>query len=751
MKAATSVPGPSTATAAVIIVFCAATLFLFLPGSVYLTNTIEFSNTLGDLVIAGAVAAAVASLVLAVLLIGLKALGAAFLEKGLALLFASGVLLWLQGNFLLWDYGPLDGRAIPWSAMHRVGIIDGLVWVGGLVAAFLLAPRLLKLAKSVGLVLIIVQLAYGAALFLRQPETPSFKKFSLDESGKFSFSRRKNVILIVLDSFQTDAFDEIVRTSPEVAAGFDGFTYFRNALGGYPFTELSVALMLTGRYYDNSLRFEPWKRAAFQTGSLPSVLKANGWEVDLYPKVSYSLYYSKDVASNIVPGMPRAERMLDLAYVFDLGLFRSLPHYLKRPVYNNQDWFVKRIFRSARKSVFKGRADAPRIVGRTARKKPWRQGLFTTVAFQKSQDVKFVDTMLHDSRLDLDRNVFKLYHLSGPHIPLVLDENLSYVRMDVSRGNYLKAATASLKLTTLFLKRLRKLGAYDDTMVFIVGDHGAGFQGQEFHPGPMTAGVQDRDVLTQPARINALPLVLVKPFGGSGALRTSDAPVSLADIPATAFRALGLDVDAPGESMFAVDAHAARERRYLMYSGRDIYSYYGDMDEYLVSGPGWADASWRRSGKVFTRRGTVLRRRETYSYGFPLDMKLGGSGIPYLEYGWQIPEERLTWSTGRRALMVIPIGSPHANLVLSVTFRSNHNLVESDDRDILVSVNGTPVGRWAAGTGQERTCEAAIPAGIAGDTLRILFEIPGAVTPPGEAEGGDINKLGIGVASVSVK
>ena len=508
--------------------------------------------------------------------------------------------------------------------------------------------------------------------------------------------------------------------------------------------------MLTGRYYDNSLPFEAWKKAAYLPGSLPAVLKANGWEVDLYPKVSYSLYYSPDVASNFVRGMPRAERMLDLAYIFDLGLFRSVPHYLKRPVYNDQDWFVRRIYLSSQR-VFKGRDSSPRVVGRAARRKPWKRRLFSTPAYQKSQDVKFVDTMLHDSGPDLDRGAFKFFHLGGPHIPLRLDENLEYVPMEVSRGNYLKAATASLKLMGLFLDRLRRLGIYDDTLVFIVGDHGAGFQGQELHLGPEMPGATAGDALTQPARINALPLILVKPFGAAGALRTSDAPVSLSDIPATAFQALGLDVDAPGESMFAVDPHAARERRYLMYSGRDIYSYYGNMDEYLISGPGWIDTSWRRSGKVFTGRGTVLLRRETYRYGLPLDMKLDGNAIPYLEYGWHVPEKDQIWSAGRRALMVIPIEPPKSDLVLSVTFRAHRNLRESVDKDVLVSVNGTPVGRWPIGPDPEQTCEAVIPAAAAGDTLRILFEMPGAMTPPREVESGDINKLGIGVTRVIVK
>lgn len=741
---------PTAATAAIIIAFFVSTLFLFGPAMVYLTNAIEFSNSLGDLAGTGAVVAVVVSLLLAAVLVGLKALGTAFLEKGLALIFALGFLLWFQGNFLLWNYGPLDGRAIPWSAMVRFGVIDGLVWLGVLVAAFLLSRPLLSFAGKVSLVLIAVQLAYGTALFLRQPETPSFKRYSVDETDEFAFSRRRNVIVLVLDSFQTDVFDEIVRESPKITAGFDGFTYFRNALGGYSFTELSVALMLTGRFYDNSLPFETWMKEAYGPGSLPGALKANGWQVDLFPKVSYSVYYSDEVASNFVKGRSRAERILDVAYTFDLGLFRSLPHFLKRRVYNDLDWFVRRIYLKSRKPAPKMKDASTRVLRPKARRTLRNHKLFSKKAFQKSPDIKFIDSMLSEASLRDDRGAFKFYHLGGPHIPLILDENLEYVKMEVSRPNYRKAATASLKLTAMFLKRLRKLGAYDDSLVFIVGDHGAGFQGQKFIPQPGMPVAGGASV-TEPARVNALPLVLVKPFAASGALRTSDAPVSLADIPATAFRALGLDVDAPGEPMFAVDAPAARERRYLIYSGRDIYSYYGDMDEYLVSGPGWTDGTWRRSGRVFTQHGTVLRRRETYRFGFPLDMNLGGSALPYLEYGWKMPDRDLIWTAGRRSLMVLPIEPPKVDLVLKVTFRPNENLLASKDRDVLVSVNGAPVARWSSGTGPERTCEAAIPAGLAGDTLRILFEVPGAMTAPGKVDAEDILKLGIGVIRVLVK
>jgi len=739
---------PKPATVAAVVTLFATTLLVFGPGTVYLTNAIEFSNTLGDLLLAGAVLTAVISFLLTALLFGLRVLGPAFLEKGLSVVFALGVLLWFQGNFLLWNYGPLDGRTIPWSAMVRFGVIDGLVWIAVIAASFLLSRPLLKFAGRVSLVLIAVQLAYGAALFVRQPETPSFKRYSLDATDEFVFSPRRNVIVLILDSFQTDVFDEIVRETPAVAAEFVGFTYFRNALGGYPFTELSVALMLTGRFYDNALPYEEWKKEAYGASSLPRVLKANGWRVDLFPKVGYSIHYADDIASNIVKGRPRAERMLDVAYVLDLGLFRSLPHFLKRPVYNDRDWFYRRIYLRARKPSPKGGDAKTRMIGPETRGTLKNRDLFSRKAFQKSQDIKFVDAMHSEARLRDDRGDFKFYHLGGPHIPLVLDENLDYVKMDVSRPNYRKAATASLKLTAMFLERLRSLGIYDDSMIFVVGDHGAGFQGQEFVPGPGTPASESDDPVTQPARINALPLILVKPFASSGNLRTSDAPVSLADIPATAFRALGLDVEAPGESMFAVDVYAARERRYLMYSGRDIYSYYGEMDEYLVSGPGWKDGSWRRSGKVYTRRGTVLRRRETYRYGSPLEFRLGGSALPYLEYGWNMPDKNLIWTAGRRSLMVLPVKPRKEDVTLAVTFRPHESLLKAVDREVIVTVNGKHVGRWSVGTGPERTCQATVPGDLARDTLRILFEIPGAMAAPESVEAEDILKLGIGVTRV---
>ncbi len=589
-----------------VIAFFALTLFVFGPGTVYLTNSVEFTNSYLDLLLVGSCLFLVSALAFRLIFLALRAIGPGFLEKGLALLFGAALLVWLQGNFLLWNYGPLDGRYIPWSSLKLNGYIDGGIWIGLLAAAFVFSPWVLRIARKVCLILILVQLVYGAFLFIKQPETPSFQKYTVDITNKFVFSKSKNVIMVILDSFQTDVFNEIIQENPDMRQALDGFTYYRNSLSGYPATELSVALMLTGKFYDNSLPFEQWKRDAYMSDSLPHVLKSAGWNVDIYPDVSYSLYYSNEIASNFIKGVPLAEKILGIAQVYDISLFRCLPHFIKPCVYNDQAWLFKRYCLEILRKPRPSKIHSTRVIRTGAKRKRHSRLLFSRKTYRGSPVIRFFDQMLFESRTTDAKGAFKFYHLMIPHIPLVLDQDFRYQSMPVNRVNFKKYATAAVKLMIIFLEHLQKIGIYDDSLVVILGDHGAGHQGQVFD---LRAGMPKGDggkAVTEASRISAMPLVLIKLHSARGEMRVSDAPVSLGDVPATVFSDLGLPVQAPGIPMQALDDSARRERRFLTYAGRDIFSYYGDMTEYFVSGFGWLNESWRPSGRIFTRNGVVI-------------------------------------------------------------------------------------------------------------------------------------------------
>jgi hypothetical protein len=587
-----------------VIAFFVLTLFVFIPGTVYLTNSMEFTNGYFELLAAGIVFSLACALVFLLIFKVLRAVSLRFLEKGIALLFTLAFLIWFQGNFLLWNYGPLDGRTIDWSALKWRGYIDGGIWVGLLAAAFIFSPFIIRVAKKACMLLIFIQLAYTAFLFYQHPKTPSFQQYTVDASEKFVFSKNRNVILAIFDSFPTDVFQEIIRENPDLAKDLDGFTYFRNSLSGYPATELSVASILTGKYYDNSLPFEEWKRQAYMSDSIPRVLKSAGWRVDVYPKVSYSLYYSDRIASNFIRGVPLVEKVSNIAQIFDLTLFRSLPHFFKMLVYNDQAWWFTRFgMKIMGKRFLKHKIHWTRVEGNRIRRKMRRQKIFSRKLLLHSADIQFITGMMTESDTTDTRGTFKFYHLGVPHLPILYDENFNYQKLPPSRQNYKNYATAAVKLMIIFLKQLQEIGVYDDSLVIFMGDHGAGGQKQEFilQPGMPSAG--GGHIVSDPTRISALPLILFKAPAARGELKTSDAPASLPDIPATVFSTLGLPIAAPGTPFQDLDPSAPRERRFLIYPGRNIFSYYDDMTEYIVTGPGWWNESWRPSGRIFTRHG----------------------------------------------------------------------------------------------------------------------------------------------------
>lgn len=598
-------PEPSRRRGAAIAVVAALVMTptLFLPSTVYLTNSPELSATYADVVASGLCLGVALALLLWLGLFILGRVAPAWRVHALALLCGLALLVWLQGNFLLWPYGPLDGRDIPWPAMRKYGYIDGGVWLAALAAVLAFPRRVVRAAARVGLSLILVQLAYCGVLLSRQPETPSFKRYTVDGRNRFVFSPERNVVVIVLDSFPTDVFAEIARGSPGLASEFDGFTHYRNAVGSFPYTELSVASILTGRYYDNSVPVEQWRREAFTSGSLPRVLKAAGWRVDLFPLLSYSLYYSEDIASNFVPGLPFRRRLADVALVYDISLFRAVPHFLRRQVYNDQKWVISRRLEAAGMTP----ASTPGLhppQGRVTA--PGRPQRFSPGAYA-SADVRFIDEALSHSVLGDARSAFKFYHLVAPHTPLILNEELQFEPMAVSRQNYKRYATAALKLVGLFLDRIRELGIYDGTLIFVVGDHGGGNVPVPFvlQPGmPLEEGAR---TVRNRFQVAALPLMLFKPFGGRGSPRACDAPVSLIDVPPTVFASLGMTAHTEGRSVLSVGETEERERRFFTYEGRDIFSHYGRMREYLVSGYGWQRKSWRPSGRVLTKDGVVWR------------------------------------------------------------------------------------------------------------------------------------------------
>jgi hypothetical protein len=545
-----------------------------------------------------------------------------FHERGVAMVLILGFLLWFQGNFLVWKYGLFNGHEIDWGSKTLFGAIDTPLWIACLFMAAWRPAFLYRRAKTISLLLIAIQLLGTVFLASRQPELPSFKKFRIDPRNEFVFSRSKNIIILVLDSFQSDVFQEIIERDPAYEEYFKDFTYFRNTLGGFPSTYASIPFILTGRHYTNSQPIQEFLAEAYSSpSSIPRAMLKRGWEVDLFPGTMKTIYFDPAIFSNIRSSGQEFTKA-QLASLFDITLFRYLPHFLKRGIYNNGNWLLTRWGRKADVMDTLDEDDAgvgaPQPLAKGPKVRRWsppirsirRLARLCRPLLRKSEpvsrDVQFLSAFLNTATIMDGKNVFKYYRLRGIHEPIRLNAGLQPVDLPLNRANVVDLACGELKLVSLFLDGLRRLGVYDDALIVILGDHGHPYG---LHGLRLPSGMAERppgSAIPRGVLESGIPLLLVKRPGDKGEIKINEAPASLGDVPATVFAAVGIVPAGSGEPLFQIPADRPRERRFLYYYWEHsdwLNRYLPNLIEYRVSGNSWLRSSWQATGNVFAPGG----------------------------------------------------------------------------------------------------------------------------------------------------
>jgi hypothetical protein len=511
---------------------------------------------------------------------------------------ALSLLLWFQGSVIVWKYGPLDGRAISWNTYWVYGAIDTSIWILLIFLAIIKTSFFYRFAQTIAMALIIIQLLSVILTSVQMPrELYITRPYVIDETSKFNFSKEKNVILIVIDEYQSNIFQEIITQNDSYRNIFNGFVYFRNALAPFSFTELSVPAILTGKLYDNSERRSVFLKNAFLDKSIPKVLKENDFEVHLFPLKEWeyrSMYFDGSICSNLKKRRNLIKVQLkETLLLFDLALFRHLPHFIKKYIYSGNQWFFSRllpIYYKVLKKHFN-----------VLKNKRYNDEKFagTELPIKKFEGDKFIDSAMSKTRFQAKNNVFKFYHLWGMHVPLKLNEKLEIAhQVAYNKENYTRQAKAYLETLKMFFDILKQEGAYDNSLIFVIGDHGSG-RSKDMYINPeydshnaVLNQVSPQDNF-QIYKARGIPLVLAKPFNSSEELKISDAPVSLIDIPKTIVSALEILVDFPGVSMFEVEDDYYRKRYYgafqWFYEKKDFVE---PITMYVVNGFSWSNESW---------------------------------------------------------------------------------------------------------------------------------------------------------------
>ena len=545
-------------------------LLLFGTHTIYAGNVQEFSAPFWSLAVelVPAILACAGTLALLGVLLPVK-----WFAHYVAGLVGLGVAIWAQGNLMVGDYGVLNGQDIDWSGHGWRNRYELALWVTVPILSLIFARKIYPSAVFASRVLIALQvvlLAYTAA----QADPDARAKWKGAPEAIFELSSRQNVFHLVLDGFQSDAFHDILDAErAEMDRQYAGFTFFKNHMGAFPTTIVSIPAMLTGSVYRNQEPMRSFIASQFKRASIFRAMRDQGFQVDAVS----GLVYDESSTTNYYR-LPTPYVTYD-AYVrfagwqlADLALFRHAPHALKPWVYNSQSWRLQTSFGQS--------ADTP---GRR---------------YLPVNGQAFLADYTARMRIAHDRPNYKYLHVGVPHWPVAVNADCEYIgTRSLRRPNYTDQARCGIRRVGAFLDRLRALGLYESSLVVISSDHGVALPPEEF------AG--DRDVFG--ARLSeisgsALALLVVKPPHADGPVRVSEAPSAISDIPATIVDTLGLNNPFPGTSALKLDEHAPRPRQFAIYQWSsaewkaDFFPY---MDVFTVNGVATDGNAWKTEEPVY--------------------------------------------------------------------------------------------------------------------------------------------------------
>ncbi|MEN8008675.1 MAG: hypothetical protein ABFS42_16825, partial [Candidatus Krumholzibacteriota bacterium] len=270
-------------------------------------------------------------------------LPAAARSRYIAVVFAIGLLGWIQSSFLRGDYGQFTGETIDWSRYRLRGWLDLLLWLGVVAAALKFHETLRPKIRFVApLLAVLILVGIGGRALLAPAEAPPAGE-EVEAASLSRFSRGQNVVQILMDAFQTAAFLELVEEEG-LEDDFDGFTVFRENTAVAAYTHLSIPAIFSGEIYDGTETPTQYHHRALREGGFHHRLFDEGYAVHLIPKIPmYGDGYTMYAETPQHYGLSRSARIQkQVLLLFDLGLFRSSPHFLRRVIHNDGNWRLGR-------------------------------------------------------------------------------------------------------------------------------------------------------------------------------------------------------------------------------------------------------------------------------------------------------------------------------------------------------------------------------------------------------------------------
>ncbi len=442
------------------------------------------------------------------------------------LLFAAGISIYVQANFLNMGVGTINGKEIDWAGYRPKMLVHLLIFLvifAVITVFFVINGRIAEKIALYGSVLLILMQSVALVSLLipaiNEGNSISGKTAVFTGDGLYEIGDEGNIIVFVLDSYDSDYFKKILAEEPEFTQELPGFTFFSNHSGTNYETQYGIVPLVTGHLYRNEEATPDWLETISSERMFYDELLDSGFDIGIYTSDIY-----------LIPERIKAKsidfKTVDLKFKSNFTMFKHLyrmvackymPDVVKPYIWLHGLEFENLTYAEATDSIFT--CDNAEFLQNLA-----AQGISVTPGTK----------------------AYRLIHLNGAHAPFDLDADGNPTEGTYDESNIGRGA---LRMAEKYLDEMKKQGVYDNSTIIITADHG-----NEVYDGEL-----------------ANPVFLIKPAGVSEGFTVNDAPVWPLDFaPTVAQMAGSANYSDYGTSVFDVKEGQERERF--------IYSYvYGNV------------------------------------------------------------------------------------------------------------------------------------------------------------------------------
>jgi hypothetical protein len=658
-------------------IFTSGLVFYFLPSEIYAGNPTEFIATRSALMI---------NLVFGGLIVSAALLLPVFIpadgwRKTYATLLGGVFLaLWVSGVFLVGDFGEMDGASFDLGRHHTTLMFHSMVFLCVLVAACLCVWKWASLMSHVIAVIGAGLLIIGTFNFYRSgaETTPDWEPVNLQELARFSSG--KNLLILVLDTFQSDLLQQIVDQDPLIRDELVGFRFYPDTLGVAPSTYLTMPAFHSGQSYDNAMALSEYYDLGVKEGSFLVELAENGYQVDLINPITGACPRGANTCKQQENLLLQGEEVIDneTFRLVDLGIMRVAPGFSKKWIFQGNSGPITRF-----------------------RDKFSLSGLSLRV-YQGNTVLEMITDNLWKG--DTSPSA-KFIHLFNSHPPYIFDGDCNFIGTGntENRKHATMQAECSLRRVLNLLSQMKSQGVYENSMIILTADTGAG----SFYAVDDLSSLYALEHGLEAGEFGRLigganPVLAIKFPGARGRMESSAIQAQLTDIPRTVCETLQACSNRNGINLNTSEPRD-RQRTYNHYRWKNEYwglKHIPGMVQYTVSGPLWLDSSWKR--EISSELPSAI---STVNFSDDDNPEIFGLGWGHVETNESGISKR--WSIAKEAQLYLPLPVDE-KLTLEFEVLMAPGL---DDQKMTVKVDGVEVGSRDLGH-RVQFVTVEVPAGL---------------------------------------